>query len=138
MRLSTQGQTLDALCIRQHDAADQTKEFKRMGDVYSNAYVTIISTDLDKRMGNQGFLFRESSDCVVEVPCEIEHGRIKRRVFKDNMTAMLAVTPQSAARVNDTDWSKRGRTLQEDLTISKKTVFLIGHGLLRMSTEPRA
>jgi hypothetical protein len=98
---------IDALCIRQDDAEDQSGQIDRMDHIYSCASLTIVSTAPD-------------SDSAIPGQSSRPAGQETCKVGSLNLVNSLSTLEQALAA---SSWDSRGWTLQEKTFSTRLLIF---------------
>lgn len=100
---------VDRLCIIQDDEIDREEQLECMGDIYSNAYLTISAASA--KCCHDGFLHKRKHEDLIRLPCQSPSG--------DVGSVILYRHDKSITRepIYDRMW-----TLQEDL-LSSRVLF---------------
>ncbi|KAM6519284.1 hypothetical protein FALCPG4_012929 [Fusarium falciforme] len=100
---------IDSLCIKQDDRDDQTKEIRRMHEIYANAALTIVA----------------ATGSSAQVPLlDIEADQLSNQYHTIGGKQFCLDRPELKPLVNFTTWFTRGWTLQE-LNCSSKIVYFL-------------
>ncbi|OIW22659.1 hypothetical protein CONLIGDRAFT_694856 [Coniochaeta ligniaria NRRL 30616] len=117
---------IDALCIRQGDAADWEKESSQMHKVYAGSYATICA--LLSMPCEEGFLGREDNPVRTRLPFVIwhddkdHHGTFElghSAIYSDN----VPVSEMVVCAIESSHWSTRGSTFQEEIMSTRNIYF---------------
>ncbi|KAI8721546.1 hypothetical protein NCS52_00296200 [Fusarium sp. LHS14.1] len=100
---------IDSLCIKQDDRDDQTKEIRRMHEIYANAALTIVA----------------ATGSSAQVPLlDIEADQLSNQYHPIGGKRFCLDRPELKPLVNFTTWFTRGWTLQE-LNCSSKIMYFL-------------
>ncbi|KAH6704049.1 heterokaryon incompatibility protein-domain-containing protein [Leptodontidium sp. MPI-SDFR-AT-0119] len=110
---------IDSLCIIQDDTEDWQIESSRMGDIFSNAYLTVVAA-----VGSSchdSFLYREPNQlsCDVNVQSQvfgIDDGQFSLRSRRRRGTEKMS-------EIFDSKWISRGWTFQEERLARRVLMF---------------
>jgi len=115
---------IDSLCIIQGDEEGWDHEAAIMGDIYRQAYVTIVAAS--SKSTNDGFLRRYLPARPVSLPFRCHsHPEISGEYFV-SFTGFDGYLAEFASDVEGSTWNERGWTYQERL-LSRRIIFFGEH-----------
>lgn len=106
---------VDSLCIDQSDDEDRERQIRKMHNIYSGAYVTIIA--LSGKSANAGLpRLNRNTDIYPQLSCHIDGKRL------------VGLMPTLSQQIWRAPWGKRAWTLQEAL-LSPRCLYISNHQL---------